>query len=152
MAPSSQPVDQEQAQRVPNQTRSRSRLRGSTQRGAKGELLTDRASMVEYLLDTHCHRGWCPKLEINHPEPLLLATPGKLADLRDQHTQDSKQGGHQTCQSTTTPPPKTNENHKREHGNHHLVFCRTPLRWGESDCPPWSNFEVEHQDGLLRAA
>jgi hypothetical protein len=58
LVPSSWPMDLAQALRVQNPTRYRSGSRGDTQRGAKEELLTDRASMVEHLLDTYHHHGW----------------------------------------------------------------------------------------------
>ena len=86
LVPSSHPMDQAQAQRVPDPSRSRPGYKRRTPICAKRELLTDQASMVEYLLDTHYHHGWCSKLEIGDHESLLLATPGLLVNLHNQIT------------------------------------------------------------------
>ena len=42
--------------------------------------------MVENILDTHHHHGWEYELEINHPEPPLLAIHDQLANFHDPIT------------------------------------------------------------------
>ena len=79
-------MDPARTRRVQNTTIPRQESGGYTQRGAKGELLTGQASMVEYLLDNYHHHGWDSKLGINHPELLFLATHDQLANFHDPIT------------------------------------------------------------------
>jgi len=101
-----------------------------TQQGAKKQLLTSRASMVEYQLDiykfdVHHNHGWNYK-KFNHYEPTLLATHDPLA-----YPQDPKSRRSQANQGTATIPPKPNQDHHHSHGHRHIGPYRTPMPRGE---------------------